>query len=329
MPITRYEREQDDEDMGVPPYQGPFAEVMNLIGQKKPKDALARAFAMRDADPGDALALVALGESFEALGKKDEAARAYGSIIDLYPARADLRRFAGNRIERLGTGPDGFIGLAIDTYRKAVEERPDHPASHRLLAYALARVGKYEEAFAAILAGYLRDYPSGRFAGARRILYEDTGILAAALIRAKPDKRAAVEKRLAELGVELPKRPSLRFVLTWETDANDVDFHIRDGRKGHAFYARRGLRSGGILYEDVTTGYGPECFSIEGTARAYPYKLQAHYYSKGPMGYGMGKLEILEHDGKGGLKLEERPFVVMTDHAFVDLGQVKGPLRAP
>ena len=40
------------------------------------------------------------------------------------------------------------------------------------------------------------------------------------------------------------------------------------------------------------------------------------------MGYGMGKLEIIEHDGKGGLTFEERPFVVMIDQAFVDLGTV-------
>jgi hypothetical protein len=40
------------------------------------------------------------------------------------------------------------------------------------------------------------------------------------------------------------------------------------------------------------------------------------------MGYGMGKLEILEHDGKGGLKFTERPFVIMVDRAFVDLGTV-------
>jgi hypothetical protein len=38
------------------------------------------------------------------------------------------------------------------------------------------------------------------------------------------------------------------------------------------------------------------------------------------MGYGMGKLEIVDHDGKGGLTFEERPFVVMADGAFVDLG---------
>ena len=40
------------------------------------------------------------------------------------------------------------------------------------------------------------------------------------------------------------------------------------------------------------------------------------------MGYGMGKLELIEHDGKGGLRFEERPYVVMVDQAFVDLGVV-------
>jgi hypothetical protein len=45
------------------------------------------------------------------------------------------------------------------------------------------------------------------------------------------------------------------------------------------------------------------------------------------MGYGMGKLEVVEHDGRGGLRFEQRPFVVMNDGAFVDLGEVTGPLR--
>ena len=86
------------------------------------------------------------------------------------------------------------------------------------------------------------------------------------------------------------------------------------------------LPTGGRLYADVTTGYGPECFNIAGLPTAYPYHLEANYYSRGPMGYGMGKLEIIQHDGRGVLKFEERPFVVMNDHAYVDLGLVKGPL---
>ncbi len=122
----------------------------------------------------------------------------------------------------------------------------------------------------------------------------------------------------------------MRFILNWETDVNDVDFHIHDSRGGHAFYSAPHLPSGGDLYADVTTGYGPECFTIRGPAagRAAPYQLQAHYYSRGPMGYGMGKLQIIDHDGHGNLRFDERPFVIMQDGAFVDLGRVGAGLTA-
>src|SRR5262249_23653169 len=142
-----------------------------------------------------------------------------------------------------------------------------------------------------------------------------------------PAKRGEIMTKLHAAGGAEESGPSLRFILVWETDANDVDFHIYDARGGHAYYGNRQLGSGGEIYADVTTGYGPEGFPIRGarTARAYPYALQAHYYSRGPMGYGMGKLEIVEHDGHGGLSFEERPFVVMADRAFVDLGRVERP----
>ncbi|MBK9262386.1 MAG: hypothetical protein IPM54_21610 [Polyangiaceae bacterium] len=320
--------EDSPQDTGVAPYEGKFANVMALIEKKRTADAIAFASDYRDADPGDALALVALGEAFEAAGDKDQAARAFGSIIDLFPGRADLRRFAGARLERFAKPGDAAHWLVVDTYRKAVASRPDHPSGARMLAYALARAGYFEEALDTVIAAFVRRYPSGRFAGVRRVLSDDVGILAAAFVKARPERRAEVEKRLAEIGARISNKPSLRFVLVWETDANDVDFHIRDGRGGHAYYSRRKLRSGGELYADVTTGYGPECFAIDGRATAYPYRLQAHYYSRGPMGYGMGKLQIVEHDGAGTIKLEERPFVVMTDRAFVNLGVVTGPLKA-
>jgi hypothetical protein len=39
----------------------------------------------------------------------------------------------------------------------------------------------------------------------------------------------------------------------------------------------------------------------------------------------MGKLEVIDHDGQGHISFEERPFVVMKDRAFVDLGSVGKP----
>ena len=86
------------------------------------------------------------------------------------------------------------------------------------------------------------------------------------------------------------------------------------------------LPSGGELYADITTGYGPECFAITGRARSYPYVLQANYFARGPMGYGMGKLQVIEHDGKGTLRFSERPFAIMKDKAFVELARLTGPL---
>ena len=304
------------------PVAGPFKEVLDLIHANRAREALARAFAWRQRDAGDVLALVALGECFEALRDAPDASRAYGSIIDLFPGRADMRRFAGERLERVAGGRP--LALAIDSYRKAVEQRPDHPAGHHLLGFALLKAGHPREAFEAVATGAAQRYPAGRFLGVDRILREDLGLLAAAWTHAEPARTAEIRERLLRAGGTPESGPSMRFILNWETDANDVDFHIHDARGGHAFYSAPHLPSGGDLYADVTTGYGPECFTIRGPAagRAAPYLLQAHYYSRGPMGYGMGKLQIIDHDGHGNLRFDERPFVIMQDGAFVDLGRV-------
>ncbi len=305
------------------PYTGRFKEVMELLARKETKAALAAASSWRSEEPGDVMALVALGEVAEALGAWSLASRAYGSILDLFPNRADMRRFAGERLERVANASS--LDLAIDTFQKARADRPDHPASHHLLAFAYLRAKQPEKAFDVLAAGVRQSYPSGRFRGVDRILREDLGLAAAAWMAKDPKNEDAIRRRLMEAGGSLEDSSSLRFILMWETDANDVDFHIYDNMGSHAFYGHPDLETGGSLYADVTTGYGPECFTIRGTRdkSVGPYTLQANYYSRGPMGYGMGKLQIVDHDGHGNLTFDERPFVVMNDHAFVDLGTVR------
>jgi len=321
--VERAAEEEENRRTKGSPYQGKFYDVMTQLKSGDAKTALALASKWHEESPGDVLALVALGESLEAAGDPESAARAYGSIIDLFPSRADLRRYVGGPLERLGALA---LELAIDTYAMAVEQRPDHPASHRLYAFALAQAGRHEQAFAAILAGNQRTYPSGRFLGVDRILKEDAALLAAAWIAAEPLRDREIRDQAAKIDVTPDRQPSLRFVLTWETDANDVDFHVIDNTKEHASYSHKTLTTGGELFADVTTGYGPECFAIPGKATAYPYQFQAHYFSRGPMGYGMGKLQIVQHDGNGGLRFDNRPFILMKDHADLELGTLDGPL---
>jgi tetratricopeptide (TPR) repeat protein len=305
----------------TPPYTGRMAIVMGLVETGDAERAVVEALAWRNEQPGDVMALVALGETLEARGNLGLAARAYGSILDLYPARADMQRFAANRLERLERGGSP---LAIDAYQRAVADRPDHLSGHRLLAFAQLRSGRHEQAFAAIEAAFRHQHRS-RVTGAKRLLTEDLGLIGAAWVRHAPQQRDAILERLADRSAKLATEPSLRFVLTWETDANDVDLHVFDRRGGHAYYSQPELASGGRLYHDVTNGYGPECFVIHGKPSDAPYRLAVHYYARGPMGYGMGKVEIIEHDGQGTLRFDQRPFVVMNDQAFVDLGSVLGP----
>jgi uncharacterized protein YfaP (DUF2135 family) len=152
------------------------------------------------------------------------------------------------------------------------------------------------------------------------VLTEDAGLIGAAYAAAHPENKEEIIKALKKHRVSLPTRASTRFIMYWETDANDVDFHIQDAQGGHAFYGNRQLPSGGELYADITTGYGPECFTIQGRPKAGPYKISIDYYSQGPMGYGMGLLQIVKHDGKGNLEFQDRPFVIMNDHAYANLG---------
>jgi hypothetical protein len=235
-----------------------------------------------------------------------------------------MRRFAGTRLEAVDRHGQR---LAIDTYRRAREQHPDHPSSHRLLAFALLRAGYDRWAFQVLDEGLQRSWSGGRFEGVEKVLLEDISLIGASWIRSDPDSKHEVTSRLRRLGTTPASQPSLRFVLTWETGANDVDLHVRDGFGSHAFYKSRALGSGGVLYYDASDGYGPEVFAVSGQPTGYPYNLQVHYYATGPMGFGMGKVQVIEHDGSGTVALDERPFVVMKDRAYIDLGLVDEPSR--
>ncbi|HWO19873.1 MAG TPA: OmpA family protein [Kofleriaceae bacterium] len=308
-----------------PPVTGELAAIQDAIAVRDLDGALTRARDWHARAPGDVLALIGLGEALEARRADATAARVYGSIIDLFPGRADMRRFAGERLARVGArlldgGLPGARELAIDTFRRAVADRPDHLTGHRLLAYALIRAGRPADAFAAIVTGLEQTYPAGRHAGGPRVLGEDAAMIGAAYAAAVPAQRAEIARVLGKHRLAPATRPSTRFVLYWETDANDVDFHIEDARGGHAFYSQPKLASGGELYADVTTGYGPECFAIAGAPQAGPYRLSLEYYAQGPMGYGMGLLQIQRFDPRRGFSFDDRPYVIMTSRAKVDLG---------
>jgi hypothetical protein len=296
------------------PYTGALRDAMLAIARGEPQAAVAIATRAWLAAPDDVAALLALGEALEACGAGALAARAYGSLIDLFPSRDDLVRAAGERLDRIG-GP--ARELAVDAYRRALAERPDRAAGYRRLGYALVQLARWSEAID-VLADAL---PRITRPSVTQIVREDIGLVAAAAIAADAAHAEAIRARVAALGIALPTQPSVRFVLHWETDANDVDLHVRDRAGDEAYYGHPSLASGGRLLDDITTGFGPEMLSID-DPDAFPYRLSAHYFSRGPEGLGLGAIQVIRHDGRGGLTVEDRPFAVQVDHGMVDLGLV-------
>lgn len=304
-------------------YDGMLLSVMKYLEWGKTGPALRLARDWRDAEPDNVVALVALGRALEANGRRELAARAYGSIIDLYPSRPDMRRFAAQQLEGLDMGASWLV---IDSYARALELRSDDPSSFRMLGYALLKAEYYQAAFDTLVHGLAWARADSRRKAIARILAEDLGLFAAAWLKNRPGDREIIERNIEVHNVALPTQPSVRFVLSWETAASDVDLHIRDGGGWHAYHKNPALESGGNLYGDIKDGIGLEAFVIDGEPTAYPYYVQVEYFTNGPMGFGMGKVQIVEHDGEGGLKFDERPYVVTRDRAYVDLGAVLGPI---
>lgn len=291
------------------PHTGRFAEAQRLLAAGETDEAYELAWTWVQTQPNDTLGLLALGDALEQRGRPALAARVYGSLIDLHPSRPDVRRAAGQRLERLG---DDGLALAVDSYAKAVQARPDQPSGPRLHAWALVKQGQHERAFDVLEAATSRSYPAGRFAGVNSVLRQDQAIVAAAwLAAAAEDQRAAVREHIEAAGVHPSTAASTRFVVTWETDTTDIDLTLR---------APGSRRRQGRRAADVTTGYGPEMRVVRGSK--VPPRLQAsvQYYRRGAMGHAMGTLQVITHDGAGGLRVQSKPFVLMQQGGMLELG---------
>ena len=267
--------------------------------------ALAKARAWHAREPGDVLALIGLGDALEAeAGRACRRARLRLDHRSVPRPRgpAPVRR----RAARAHRHESGARRSSIDTYakRRRGSPRSHHrppPARVRAAARRQARRGVRRDPRGPRPAVPGRAVRRWRARARRRRGPDRRGVR----WRRSPAKRNEIEGELAKRSASRsPTRPSTRFILYWETDAQRRRLpHPGCARRPRVLQPSTHLPSGGELYADITTGYGPECFAIHGTPKAGPYRLSINYYSQGPMGYGMGLLQIVKLRRQGRLSL--------------------------
>jgi uncharacterized protein YfaP (DUF2135 family) len=106
---------------------------------------------------------------------------------------------------------------------------------------------------------------------------------------------------------KVPAR-DIKVVLTWDT-ATDVDLWVIDPDGNKCYYANRSTPRGGNLDVDVTTGYGPETFTM---AKALPgtYAVQVQYYSAYNLPVTKVQVYVIQFEGTPKEERKEFQFVM-------------------
>jgi tetratricopeptide (TPR) repeat protein len=240
-------------------------------------------------DPENPQVYEALGEADVNLGRRDEAERALGSLVEVADGKPELLQRAGLLLLRVNAAR-----LAETPLRRALAQRPDRVNGYRHLALMLWQDGRPEEAARVLEDATRRTFP-GWYGDAKRVVNEELGYVLRAWMAKEPGKRAQIRGEAAEFGVSLERRDALRVTLAWDADGNDVDLHVVDPAGEEVYYAHQKSATGLDLYEDVTQGFGPE---VVRTGKVVPgtYHVGVTYFSAGAMGVSRGVLVVLRSD---------------------------------
>lgn len=201
---------------------------------------------------------------FASKGAPEKALRVLSNLAELESEDPALLRILGHRLVQLKRLP-----LARIIFEKVLSLREEEPQSYRDLALILADLGQHQRAVDLLWKVVSRPW-DGRFPGIEVIACEE---LNAILGRAKRplDTRVLDARLLKAMPVDL------RVVLTWDTDACDVDLQVTDPRGETCHYGNPRTALAGLISSDFTGGYGPEEFLLR-RAIPGPYQVRAHYF---------------------------------------------------
>jgi tetratricopeptide (TPR) repeat protein len=204
-----------------------------------------------------------------------DALKALSSLVEDNPGDAVLARDVGFSAMDLG-----LFAQAFHLFRRVAEARPHEPQTYRAMAQALTRMGKLDLALAYYEIPLMGQWDP-RFGDLRKIVELDylrflrglVGGNAASAVRDYARVRLDALSRQVGMG-----RADVVVTITWNTDNTDVDLHVTEPSGEECFFSHRNTRSGGMLTQDVTQGYGPEMYVLPSAPRS-SYLVRAHYYA--------------------------------------------------
>jgi tetratricopeptide (TPR) repeat protein len=168
---------------------------------------------------------------------------------------------------------DGKDDLAMQFLQKAIMMASYEPQTWRDLALLYAKTGELERA---------REYY-------KEALKEKNIDRYPQMLPVLEQEQSRLVQATSALDLEMQPDTDLKIVLNWNSDYTDVDLHVKEPSGQEVFYSNTESPSGGKLYGDVTSGYGPEVYEIKNAPKGV-YEIYLEYYSDDASALSMSNL---------------------------------------
>jgi hypothetical protein len=159
--------------------------------------------------------------------------------------------------------------LALPLFEQVLKMRPEEPQSRRDLALVCTALKQHQRAVD-LLWEVVAQAWDGRFPEIEMIALGELNSIVATCGE-KLDLSRIDARFLKNLPV------GLRVILTWDTDACDIDLWVNDPNGEQAIYSHPRTVQGGRMSRDFTGGYGPEEFLLR-NPKPGKYGIKINYY---------------------------------------------------
>jgi tetratricopeptide (TPR) repeat protein len=296
-----------------------FALTRALMASGELLAAHEEAAGWREHDAYNLVVVRLLGDIETEQGDSARARRTYSSIVELLPRDVQARRALATVLKQAGDlqGARQQLLAALDIAddRHTTFELGD--VEYRLgLAEARGRFQAIADA---------PDAPDAVRYPARQRL---------AQIAARERRDAAVRgdaARVAELGREIEKleihggvENDIKVFLSWDTDRTDIDLWVTTPSGEKVSYEHKLAAGGEALFDDVTTGYGPESFTARHAAPGV-YSVTVDYFGARPGAFkeARGEVIVILNEGRKNETRKTLPYRLFEEKDRVTVAQIQ------
>ena len=169
-------------------------------------------------------------------------------------------------------------GAAYHLLRRAIQSRPFDSSSYSAIGQCLAQLGQADMAMVYYEIALAGTFPN-QGADFRKIASTEYLSLLRNVVAGKIETGAKhfAEARLESLSKTMEGESDLIITMMWNTDSTDVDLHVTEPTGETCSYQNKRTKSGGRITADITTGFGPEMYTMKNAARG-KYKISAKYF---------------------------------------------------